>query len=133
MKKLLLAVLAMAFVGCTSSTNNTVNTVVCDVQTSVAAASASAVAGALACANTSVIQADINTELAKLNLCKPATVSGKAPEKGPIGDAICASVVSSITGLFTAKIPATWACTGGKTVAEVNALLLPICQKSISI
>ena len=108
---IVMAILSMcALTGCTKSGTQGA---VCQLEQGVATGLSTVVASTLSCSNTSQIQTDILGALGKANFCTQTTTTSsffhhEQKLKGPIGDIVCPTAVSSVMALLQNKVPTSW-------------------------
>lgn len=133
--KSLFAVLAalVLTVGCTKTqVQQDVNAVCLPLESSVESLVSATIGSQLSCSNLTAVQADVAAQVSKLKICPSATPAlGAGKLKGPVGDVVCAPVVTALMGGVLSKIPATWGCTGGAISTQAQAAILAACQKAL--
>lgn len=119
MRKLILVISMLAVAGCTGSSKPG-----CVVENGVTAVVSAAISSQLVCKNLDAVKADVQKEVAKLNMCASSTQS-------IVGDLVCPSLVNSLVSGLLSKIPAAWECTGGTAPDQIKQILIDTCKKSI--
>lgn len=96
----------------------------CDLTTKYANIAGNNIGAALKCSHPELIGQDIESEIAKLNLCTAPIVP-----VGAIASLLCPAAASVVTGLIVhSVIPSAWGCTGGVPAQGLTAFLTSACS-----
>ena len=123
----LISALCLFEIGCTGTGSSGAGTTVgCSVETVITTAVAGAIASADSCTNVAQIKTDIQAALGKINLCSAASVQSQMTDlkqkqgdkyKGIVGTIVCPLTTDAILSLIGAKVPSGWGCSGSADVA----------------
>lgn len=124
----LLMAFAIFQVGCKTSTPAApvVATIGCSAETLATTALAGAIASADSCTNVTQIQTDIQNALGSINLCASAAVQAqmialkkKQGDKyqGIVGNIACPLATDAVLSIIGSKTPTMWGCSGSANIA----------------